>query len=45
MRTCFYEVLEVERTATHKEIEKGYKKAALKWHPDKNQGEDTTKMF
>ena len=26
-------------------ILQGYKKAALKWHPDKNKDKDTTKMF
>ena len=44
-KTCYYELLEVDKAATQKDIEKGYKKAALKWHPDKNPGVDTTKIF
>jgi len=39
--------LGVEKAATEKEINKGYKKMSLKWHPDKNRaaGEDTTEKF
>lgn len=56
-KTCYYELLDVDRKADTKTIEKvhkylyqslpmqAYKKAALKWHPDKNQDRDTTDMF
>lgn len=33
---CHYEVLGIERDAEAPEIKTAYRKAALKWHPDKN---------
>jgi DnaJ homolog subfamily A member 5 len=45
VKTCYYELLEVDSTATQKDIERGYKRAALKWHPDKNKDTDTTQKF
>jgi len=36
----YYEVLEVERSATDREISEAYRRLALQYHPDRNPGDE-----
>src|SRR5215217_5145627 len=38
-KRCYYEVLEVERTAGDADLKAAFRKAAMKWHPDRNPGD------
>ena len=40
----FYDALEVDPNADLKTISSSYRKTSLKYHPDKNPGEDSEKM-
>ncbi|KAM0853622.1 hypothetical protein ACQ4PT_050955 [Festuca glaucescens] len=36
----YYNVLKVNRSATEEDLKKSYRRLAMKWHPDKNPGEN-----
>ena len=40
-----YEILELQKGATHKEIKQSYRKLSLKYHPDRNKNFDAEKKF
>lgn len=41
----YYIILEINENATQEEVKFAFKKQALKWHPDRNTGLDTTKRM
>ena len=40
MKKDFYKVLDVPKTATEAEIKKAYRRLAMKYHPDRNPGDE-----
>lgn len=36
----YYNVLKVNRGATEDDLKKSYRRLAMKWHPDKNPGDN-----
>lgn len=42
MADCYYRILDIERNADEADIRRAYRKAALRWHPDKNPGDKDT---
>jgi len=41
----YYAILEISREATHEEIKNAFRIQALKWHPDRNPHQDTTRQM
>lgn len=40
-----YEILELQRDASHKEIKQAYRKLSLQYHPDRNKDHDAERKF
>src|SRR5436190_21026360 len=43
-KRCYYETLEVERSADDSGLKTAFRKLAMKWHPDKNPGDKTSEV-
>jgi molecular chaperone DnaJ len=41
-KRCYYEVLEVERSADGAQLKTAFRKLAMQWHPDRNPGDKTS---
>jgi molecular chaperone DnaJ len=43
-KRCYYETLEVERSADGSQLKSAFRKLAMKWHPDRNPGDHTAEV-
>src|SRR5689334_5277445 len=43
-KQCYYETLQVERTADDATLKSSFRKLAMKWHPDKNAGDPSAEV-
>src|ERR1700746_840967 len=43
-KRCYYETLEVDRTADESKLKAAFRKLAMKWHPDRNPGDATSEI-
>ena len=43
-KRCYYETLEVERSADDTKLKAAFRKLAMKWHPDRNPGDASSEM-
>jgi molecular chaperone DnaJ len=43
-KRCYYETLEVERDADDSVLKSSFRKLAMKFHPDRNPGDDTSEV-
>ncbi|WP_439372383.1 molecular chaperone DnaJ [Bradyrhizobium sp. PMVTL-01] len=43
-KRCYYETLEVDRDADESKLKSSFRKLAMKFHPDRNPGDDTSEI-
>ncbi|HVV41179.1 MAG TPA: molecular chaperone DnaJ [Nitrobacter sp.] len=43
-KRCYYETLEVDRSADSSQLKSAFRKLAMKWHPDRNPGDHTAEV-